>query len=117
MKKNEQYFENRKKLIAISQPLRQLMKEGAISTVNEGLHEIYTEQNEQIDEFNTFKQWKKKGKTIIKGSKAFLFWGQPREIEQQKIDDNSTEEEKKMKYFPLAYLFANTQVTGGANNG
>lgn len=110
MKKNDAYIENRKKLIAMSQPLRQLMKEGAISTVNEGLIEMYMEENEQIQEFNTFKQWKQKGKTIIKGSKAFLFWGHPREIEQQKIDETSTEEEKKMKYFPLAYLFANTQI-------
>lgn len=110
MKNKEKYIENRKNLIALSGPLRLLVKEGAIDTVNEGLKNIYKGENPDITEFNTFNQWKDKGKTILKGSKAFLFWGQPREFEQQKIDENSSEEEKKMQFFPMAYLFANTQI-------
>ena len=94
----------------ISKPIQALVKEGAYATVNEGLAEMYTEENPDIEEFNSFKQWKQKGKTILKGAKAFLFWGQPTEYSQQETDEGSTEEEKKMKYFPLCYLFSNLQV-------
>lgn len=62
-------------------------------------------------EFNTFKQWKEKGATIIKGSKAFAIWGQP--VHEQKKKEEKKEEateEDKYKYFPICYLFSNLQV-------
>jgi hypothetical protein len=104
--RKEIYKEKRSELIAISQPLRLLVKEGVYSTVNEGLREMYEEQYPGIVEFNTFNQWKQKGCTILKGSQAFLFWGQPREYSQ--AADNGEPEE--YKYFPMAYLFSNEQV-------
>lgn len=110
MKNKEKYLENRKILIAMSQPLQLLVKEGAINSVNEGLKKIYMSDNPTIKEFNTFNQWREKGKTIAKGSHAFLFWGAPKDKEQQQVDEKSSEEEKKMRFFPLAYLFANTQI-------
>jgi hypothetical protein len=110
MTKKEIYQQKRKQLIELSKPIQVLVKEGAYATVNEGLNEIYKEENPEIKEFNTFNQWKKSGKTILKGAKAFLFWGQPKEYAQQETDENSTEEEKKMKYFPVCYLFSNLQV-------
>ena len=105
--RKEQYKENRKKLIALSVAIRALVKEGEFDTVNEGLRETYMEQDTEIDRFNTFWQWKEYGYTINKGSKAYLFWGQPRKAEQ--VPEGSDEPEE-YKYWPICYLFANTQV-------
>lgn len=105
--RKEQYLENRKKLIALSQAIRQLVREGVYDSVNEGLREMYEEANEEITEFNTFNQWKHQGYTIKKGSKGFLFWGQPRKVSQ--IPEGSTEPEE-FRFWPLCYLFADTQV-------
>lgn len=105
--RKEQYIENRKKLIALSQGIRLLVKEGAFDTVNEGLREMYEESAPEIEEFNTFNQWKELGYTIKKGSKAHLFWGQPRKYEQT---PEGSDEPEEFKYWPLCYLFDNTQV-------
>lgn len=105
--RKEQYLQNRKNLIAHSQLLRQLVKEGALHTVNEGLKNMYTEQNPEIVEFKTFNQWKEEGATVRRGEKAFLVWGQPRKAEQ--VPEGSQEPEE-FKYWPICYLFANTQV-------
>lgn len=105
--RREQYLAKRKELIVISQAIRLLVKEGEYDTVNEGLHEMYAEQNPGIEEFNTFNQWKEKGYTIRRGSKAFLFWGQPRRAEQT---PEGSDEPEEYKYWPLCYLFSNEQV-------
>ena len=105
--RKEQYIEKRKLLIALSQGIRQLVKEGAFDTVNEGLREMYTEENPEIEEFNTFNQWKEEGFTIKKGSKAFLFWGQPRKANQT---PEGSDEPEEYKYWPICYLFSNEQV-------
>lgn len=102
-----QYMEKRKTLIELSQEIRKMVKIGIYDTVNEGLKSLYTQQNPEIEEFNTFNQWKELDCTIEKGSKAFLFWGQPRKVEQ--VPEGSTEPEE-FKYWPICYLFANTQV-------
>jgi hypothetical protein len=105
--RKEQYKEKRKELIARSVLIRQMVKEGAIDTVNEGLRELYTDENPDIEEFNTFNQWKEQGYTIKKGSKAFLFWGQPRHYEQT---PEGSDEPEEFKFWPLCYLFSNEQV-------
>lgn len=105
--RKEQYMENRKKLIALSQAVRELVAQGVFDSVNEGLRELYEKDNAEISEFNTFGQWKEMGYTIKKGSKGFLFWGQPRKISQ--IPEGSTEPEE-FKFWPLCYLFSNDQV-------
>jgi hypothetical protein len=105
--KKEQYKANRNALIQISAGLKVLVKAGAIDSVNEGLKEIYEKSDPNIDEFRTFWQWKDEGYTINKGSKAFLIWGQPRKGSQ--VAEGSDEPEE-YNYWPLCYLFANTQV-------
>lgn len=105
--KKEQYKANRTALIQMSAALRILVKEGAIDSINEGLKEIYEKADPNISEFRTFWQWKDDGYTIAKGAKAYLIWGQPRKGAQ--IPEGSTEEEE-YKYWPICYLFANTQV-------
>lgn len=103
--KREEQRERRKFLITLSKTMRPLIESGAYDTVNQALLGYYSSKNENIEEFNTFHQWKEKGKTILKGEKAFLIWGQPRKTEQT---DNP--EEKETRFWPVCYLFANTQV-------
>lgn len=105
--RKEQYLQKRKELIELSKFVRMGVKSGAYDSVNEGLKEIYHETNPEIQEFKTFWQWKDEGATVRKGEKAFLIWGQPRKGEQ--VPEGSDEPEE-YKYWPLCYLFANTQV-------
>ncbi len=105
--RKEQYQANRSALIQLSEGLRVLVKAGAIDSINEGLKEIYEKSDPNTEQFRTFGQWKDDGYTIQKGAKAFLIWGQPRRGSQ--IAEGSDEPEE-FKYWPLCYLFANTQV-------
>jgi len=105
--RKEQYLKKRKELIELSKFVRMGVKSGAYDSVNEGLKEIYQETNPEIEEFKTFFQWKEEGATVRKGEKAFLIWGQPRKGEQVPEGANEPEE---YKYWPLCYLFSNTQV-------
>ena len=105
--RKEQYLKKRKELIELSKFVRMGVKSGAYDSVNEGLKEIYQETNPEIEEFKTFWQWKEEGATVRKGQTAFLIWGQPRKGEQVPEGTNEPEE---YKYWPLCYLFANTQV-------
>jgi len=105
--RKEQYLKKRKELIELSRFVRVGVKSGAYDSVNEGLKEIYQETNPEIEEFKTFWQWKEEGATVRKGQTAFLIWGQPRKASQ--VPDGATEPEE-FKYWPLCYLFANTQV-------
>lgn len=105
--KKEQYILKRKQLIELSNLVRPLVQEGEFDTVNEAIKEQYLEQYPEIEVFKTFHQWKQGGATVRKGEKAFLVWGQPRRVEQ--VPEGSDEPEE-FKYWPLCYLFANTQV-------
>lgn len=105
--RKEQYLLKRKSLIELSKFVRLGVKSGAYDSVNEGLKEIYQETNPEIEEFKTFWQWKEEGATVRKGQTAFLIWGQPRKGSQ--VPEGTTEPEE-YKYWPLCYLFANTQV-------
>lgn len=105
--RKEQYLLKRKSLIELSKFVRVLVKQEKYDSVNEGLKEIYQETNPEIEEFKTFGQWREEGATVRKGEKAFLIWGQPRKVSQ--VPEGATEPEE-YKYWPLCYLFANTQV-------
>jgi len=105
--RKEQYIEKRKSLISLSQLVRPLVEEGEFNSINEALKEQYIEQNPNIKEFRTFGQWKQDGATVRKGESAHLIWGQPRRVEQAPED---SEEPEEFKYWPICYLFADTQV-------
>jgi hypothetical protein len=104
MKNIEAYKERRETLKKLSTAVKALVKEGVYKTVNEALiNEFYKKTDPEIKDFNTFSSWKEKGKTILKGSKAFVIWGQPRNIKQD-------EENDEFKFWPLCYLFSDNQV-------
>ena len=109
MENKGNYKENRETLKALSAPLRLLKKQGAIESINDALIEIYKGKEPEIQEFRTFDQWKKEGKKILKGSKAFLVWGKPKTFKPENAEA-SKEEENEMEYFPICYLFSNLQV-------
>lgn len=110
-KKQARRREAREQLKAVSKFAKMLVKEGAADSVNQVIIEGYKEQNPEIEEFNTFKGWKDAGYKVKKGEKGFPIWGAPKTLirEEEKGDKGETEE-KEEKYFPVAYLFADTQV-------
>ncbi len=104
--------EKRKQLIAISSGLQQLVKIGAIDSVNDGLMDIYFQEEEKYPELNTFHGWKEKGRSVIKGAESYCFWGRPRKIN---INDEKNKEETKengFSFFPITYLFKESQTKG-----
>lgn len=96
----------REELKKISAPLKALLKDGAITTINEGLKEIYKAGGH--NELKTLRQWNRDGKRIIKGEKALLLWGSPRKIDLKKAQE--ADEADKLDFFPICYVFSNKQV-------
>lgn len=109
MTRSEAIREKRKELIELSKGVRPLVDEGEYDHINEAIVEaVYKEENPDIKELNTLKQWNKKGYRVNKGEKAKLVWGQPRKVEQ--VPEGSDEPEE-YKLWPVCFLFANTQVS------
>ena len=99
--KEAAFRERRARLIELSTPLRALVKEGAIESVNEGLRQIYAQAGHT--QLNRFFEWKNQGKQVRKGEKALLLWATPK----QKVSTDTGEE---WKFFPVCYVFSNLQV-------
>jgi hypothetical protein len=106
MSNNSNIQEKRNQLRSLSRLVKALMETGDLEgpKVNDALIEYYSEDGHH--QFHTFKQWKESGHNILKGSKAFLVWGSPRQINHPDPD----QEDDEFKYFPLCYLFSNLQV-------
>lgn len=105
------YREARLELKALSKIARVLVKDGAFRTINEAIIQTcYTDAIHQ--EFKKFHEWKKEGKTIIKGSKGFPVWTKP--IDRNENDDapvqNSDGDNEDSTYWGVCYLFSNAQV-------
>ena len=109
MPMSEKMKATRAKLKALSAGVQALVKSGAVESVNSFLVNQYKDQT-GASEFKTFNQWKETGKKIIKGSTAFLVWGKPRDYQIEKTEETTTDEDKKMSFFPVCYLFSNLQV-------
>jgi|SRR5690554_108627 len=99
------FKDKRKFLSGISKGIKMLVDEGIFDTVNEGLLEIYAEDLPEGTEFKSFMQWKREGKQVRKGEKAYLLWGKPK-----KALAKGAEEGEEFKFFPLAYAFSSCQV-------
>ena len=95
----------RTELKALSQPLRLLLKEGAIGSINDGLKSIYKQSGHAI--LNTLRQWNKQGKRVKKGEKALLLWAAPKHVEKVNPE---TAEVDEFDFWPICYVFSNAQV-------
>ena len=99
-------------LIELSNTVAPLVEIGQYSTINEALiNEVYT--TEEKTTFNTYKGWAEKGYQVKKGEKSVFVWSKPlkgKAKTEAEATDEGTPEEKKYKFFGLAYLFDNTQV-------
>ena len=87
-----------------------MVEQGEHPTINSALLAIYREQDGLPAQtaFKLFKQWKKAGFKIKKGSKGYPVWGAPKE---HKGPDGTTYE-----CFPVAHLFSEFQVEPQQNN-
>lgn len=98
----------RQALKDLSAVYSQMVKSGAIGTVNEGLAMYYAEQGHTT--LKSYRQWQAEGFQVRKGSKALLMWGEPKPL--KRIEEKATEDEtgQEETFFPLAYVFSNLQV-------
>ena len=105
MKPDSKIKENREKLKALSNGVKTLLKEGAYNSINEGLAEIYKSQGHE--KLKKFWDWKREGKTILKGEHALLLWGQPQKAKNKKQEETENDE---FDFWPICYVFSNLQV-------
>lgn len=92
----------------ISNAVKPLVKVGAFDSVNEAI--VNTYKSEEHQEFKKFWEWKREGYTILKGSKAFPVWGQP-----VKRTAKTEAPKDEYEFFPICYLFSNSQVRRAEN--
>ncbi len=77
-------------------------------TINEILIDvIYQRENGERLTFDTFNGWRKRGKRVRKGEKAYLIWGKKREVPIQEAQEGDND---SFKFFPMAFVFSNEQV-------
>lgn len=101
----------RENLKLLSLEVKDLVEDGTFFTINDAIMETLYKDNTHR-EFKSFRQWKKDGYHVNKGEKAFLLWAKPKQI-QKPIEDGKSENDidEMLKYFPIAYLFSNAQVS------
>ena len=102
------YQEARQELKELSKLAKPLVKDGIFDTINEAIIQtVYT--TDEHYEFKKFHEWKKAGKSIIKGSRGFPVWTRP--IERNEAEASADHEEKDdSTYWGICYLFSNAQV-------
>lgn len=101
----------RENLKLLSLEVKDLVEDGTFFSINDAIVEsLYKDDTHR--EFKSFRQWKKEGYHVNKGEKAFLLWAKPKQI-QKPIEDGKAEEDidEMLKFFPIAYLFSNAQVS------
>lgn len=102
----------RAQLLADSALARLLVETGEYDSVNEALVAMY--EDEQNTEFNMFHQWRKLGRPVKKGERCrYPVWGQPvdREKPGAEVQPGAEGEDDTTRFWPMAYLFSNTQVS------
>jgi hypothetical protein len=99
---------NRDKLKMLSAPLRVLLKEGAIDSINAALAELYESQGHH--NLKTLYSWNKEGRRVKKGEHALLLWARPKEITIKKAKENGATEDELLNFFPICYVFSEAQT-------
>ena len=102
--------EARERLKLLSLEVKDLVEDGTFYTINDAIVEtLYKSDTHR--EFKSYRQWKKEGRQVKKGEKAFLLWAKPRQIQKPTEQTTAPDEfEEMIKYFPIAYLFSNAQL-------
>lgn len=101
----------RDELKSLSKMAKIMVNSGQFSTINDALLKFYRDQIDEDDIcFYSFQQWEELDYHVAKGSKAWAVWGKPRPFmkDGQPVVDEDGEEPST--YFPICYLFDNTQV-------
>jgi DNA repair protein RadC len=91
----------RDELKRLSREVSDYVKEGTFKNINMALIESRYKQNGH-EVFKSYDMWKLDGYQVKKGEKAFLVWSKPIK------NENNVEDQK---FFRLAFLFSNLQVT------
>lgn len=112
MKKNSKIEKKREELKSLSMPIKALVKNGVYSTINQGLKSLYAMEGHT--ELKTIQQWNRAGKRVKKGEKSLLLWGSPRKFEAV---NKETKEVAEMDFFPICFVFSNSQVTDSKKGG
>jgi len=97
----------RKVLSELSQTITPLVEAGEYETINEGLIDMYKDDNNQV--FKTYNQWKAEGYQVKRGAKAYNVWAKPLSA-QKEATETTPEDENGKQFFPLCFLFSNAQV-------
>lgn len=106
----------REELKALSAPFAILKKQGAIETINEGLADYYRSQG--FKDLKSLPEWNTLGRLVRKGEKALLLWGSPRPRNKEQAPEqpepiestDQQQEEKRLDFYPIAYVFDITQT-------
>lgn len=104
-----QYMERKRELIKLSTIARKMREESKHEELplNHFIMQLY--QAERPGVYNTFHEWKELGKYVKKGEKGTPVWGVPvKATKREMVEGQSIEEE--MEFFPLCYLFHESQV-------
>lgn len=105
---NSSIGDKRQELRELSNALKWRVKETEeFATLNEAIISHYKEQDPNIKRFETYNKWQEEGYQVKKGERAFLVWGRPKNTDKEKQKEESDD---KGDFYPVAYLFANTQV-------
>ncbi len=100
-------IDKRNALKELSKAASTLMLEGKAASINDGLALIYNIQGHT--EIKSFRSWFKDGFVVKKGEKALLLWGEPLKVVKQ--EKQKDDEKDDYKFFPLAFVFSNLQVS------
>jgi len=98
----------RDELKALSKGIQILVKEGKYDTVNEGVIDIYA-KNGHVN-LKTMHQWNERNMSVKKGEKALLLWGSPKRHKKKEEVTTPEQEDRKMDFYPLCFVFSEKQV-------
>lgn len=107
MDTSSKHKERREELKQLSKAVKPLVKAEQYDSVNEAVIELFYRKDGH-NEFNTLWEWNKKGYRVLKGSKAFAVWATPKKL--NRIEQQGQDDDKKMDFYPICYLFSNLQV-------
>lgn len=102
--------EKRNKLKELSVPFKGMVKDGEITTINQGLTSLYASQGHS--DLKTLKQWNEAGKRVKKGEHALLLWGKPKERKRREQPEDGQEMDS-LDFFPICFVFSLNQVEDG----